>query len=84
MPSRRSSKSRPTPERVREILDVLERTHPEARCALDRTIHGLDILTAILASGETGDFVTLQTTCTRPDPLPPEEARALLLPEQSA
>lgn len=56
----------------------------EARCALDRTIHGLDILTAILASGETGDFVTLQTTCTRPDPLPPEEARALLLPEQSA
>jgi endonuclease-3 len=26
---------RPTPERTRQILDLLERSHPEAKCALD-------------------------------------------------
>lgn len=35
MPSRKPSKQRPTPERARKILDVLERAHPEAKCALD-------------------------------------------------
>jgi len=29
------SPKRPTPARARQILDVLERAHPEARCALD-------------------------------------------------
>ena len=33
MPPR--SPKRPTPARARQILDVLERAHPEARCALD-------------------------------------------------
>jgi endonuclease III len=35
VPPRRSSKPRPSPERARQILDVLEGAHPEARCALD-------------------------------------------------
>jgi endonuclease-3 len=34
-PSRKPSQPRPTPERTRQILDVLERAHPEAKCALD-------------------------------------------------
>ena len=34
MPPRRT-KPRVTPERARRILDILEKAHPEARCALD-------------------------------------------------
>jgi predicted dehydrogenase len=48
------------------------------RCSLDRTLHGVEVMTAILQSGETGQFVTLQTTCTRPAALGPAEAQALL------
>lgn len=48
------------------------------RCSLDRALHGVDIMTSILKSGETGEFVTLTTTCEQPAPLGPEEAAALL------
>jgi predicted dehydrogenase len=48
------------------------------RCSLDRTLHGVDIMTACLKSGETGAFITLTTTCTRPAALGPDEAAALL------
>jgi endonuclease-3 len=34
-PEKTRRPSRPTPERARQILDALERAHPEARCALD-------------------------------------------------
>lgn len=50
----------------------------EARCTLDRMLHGIDVMTSILKSGETGAFVDLRTTCTRPEPLGPDAARALL------
>jgi predicted dehydrogenase len=50
----------------------------EARCGLERALHGIDVMTSILRSGETGAFVDLTTTCTRPEPLGPEAARALL------
>ena len=50
----------------------------DARCSLDRALHGVDVMTACLKSGETGKFVTLTTTCTRPAALSPAEARALL------
>jgi predicted dehydrogenase len=50
----------------------------DARCSLDRALHGVEVMTACLKSGETGQFVTLQTTCTRPAALGPEEAAALL------
>lgn len=48
------------------------------RCSLERTLHGVDAMTSILRSGETGQFVELSTTCTRPAALSPSEARALL------
>jgi hypothetical protein len=35
-------------------------------------------MTAILASGDDGKFKTMKTTCTRPKPLPPDAARALM------
>jgi predicted dehydrogenase len=50
----------------------------DTRCSLDRTLHGVEVMTAILASGGTGKFINLKTTCTRPKALGPEEARALL------
>jgi predicted dehydrogenase len=50
----------------------------DARCSLERTLHGVEVMTACLKSGETGEFVTLTTTCTRPAALGPEEAQALL------
>lgn len=51
----------------------------DARCSLERTLHGVDVMLACLSSGETGQFVTLSTTCTRPAALSPAEARALLV-----
>jgi hypothetical protein len=54
-------------------------TGRDARCSLERTLHGVDVMTACLISGETGQFVTLQTTCTRPAALGIAEAQALLV-----
>lgn len=50
----------------------------ESRCSLERALHGIEVMTGILASGESGAFVEMQTTCTRPEALDPEAARALL------
>lgn len=50
----------------------------DARCSLARTLHGVDVMTSILKSGETGLFVEMTTTCTQPSALGIEEARALL------
>lgn len=50
----------------------------DARCSLERTLHGVDVMTAALKSGATGEFITLTTTCTRPAALGPKEAAALL------
>ncbi|MCX7288948.1 MAG: Gfo/Idh/MocA family oxidoreductase [Rhodobacterales bacterium] len=50
----------------------------DARCSLERALHGVDVMTACLTSGQTGKFVPLTTTCTRPAALSPTEARALL------
>lgn len=49
------------------------------RCGVDIAVHTVDLMTAILRSGETGEFVDLSTTCVRPEPLLPSEARDLLV-----
>ena len=48
------------------------------RCSEELALHAVDVMTAILKSGETGKFVAMQTTCERPAALGPKEARALL------
>lgn len=53
-------------------------TGRDARCSLDRTLHGVDVMTSILKSGETGQFVEMTTTCTQPAALGIDEAAALL------
>jgi hypothetical protein len=50
----------------------------DTRCSLERTLHGVDVMTSILASGEMGKFIDLKTTCTRPKALGVEEAKAML------
>jgi predicted dehydrogenase len=50
----------------------------DARCSIDRALHGVEVMTACLTSGETGQFVTMTTTCTRPDALSPAAAAKLL------
>jgi predicted dehydrogenase len=50
----------------------------DARCSLDRTLHGVDVMTSILKSGEENRFIDLTTTCTQPAALGIEEAHALL------
>ncbi|MCY1665056.1 Gfo/Idh/MocA family protein [Rhizobium sp. SL86] len=50
----------------------------DPRCSLDRTLHGIDVMTSILKSGQDGCFVDLATTCTQPAALGVDEALALL------
>jgi len=48
------------------------------RCSLETTLHGVDVMTSILKSAESGNTVALTTTCERSLPLSPDEARAML------
>jgi predicted dehydrogenase len=48
------------------------------RCSLELALHAVEVMTACLKSGETGQFVTMTTTCERPAPLSAAEAKALL------
>jgi predicted dehydrogenase len=50
----------------------------DARCSIDRALHAVDVMTSIIQSGAAGTFIDVTTTCTRPAPLGPEEARALV------
>jgi hypothetical protein len=49
-----------------------------ARCGLEVALHAVDVMTSLLKAGESGQVVTLTTTCDRPAALSPEEAQALL------
>ncbi len=60
-----------------DMMDSIE-TGKKARCDLDVALHAVDVMTSILRAGETGQVITLQTTCERPAALGIEEARALL------
>jgi predicted dehydrogenase len=60
-----------------DMMQSIEQGRP-ARCGLDVALHAVDVMTSILKAGETGQVVTLSTTCDRPAALGPTEARALL------
>jgi len=59
------------------MMDGIETGRP-ARCGLDVALHAVDVMTSILKSGETGQVITLATTCERPAAFGPDDARALL------
>lgn len=49
-----------------------------ARCGLDVALHAVDVMTSLLKAGESGQVLTLSTTCERPLALSPADAAALL------
>ncbi|MGJ8527825.1 Gfo/Idh/MocA family protein [Maritalea sp.] len=51
----------------------------EYRCSLDVALHVVDVMTGVLSSGETGQFVDMTTSCERPAAFGPIEATALLV-----
>lgn len=53
------------------------------RCSMEAALHAIEIMTGMLASGETGKFVNMSTTCERPAALGIKEAKALLRPVKS-
>lgn len=55
----------------------------DMRCSLERALHGVDVMLAILKSGEEGRFVDLETTCSRPEALDISAAEALLRSAQA-
>ncbi|MEE2864260.1 MAG: Gfo/Idh/MocA family oxidoreductase [Pseudomonadota bacterium] len=58
-------------------LAILEnRPH---RCSLEFALHVVDVMTSILASGESGTFIEIKTTCERPEALDPQAAKGLLI-----
>ena len=59
-------------------LAVAIQTGRDARCSIERPLHGVEVMTAILKSAETRQTLELQTTCTQPEPLTAEEAQSLL------
>ncbi|HUV32050.1 MAG TPA: Gfo/Idh/MocA family oxidoreductase [Devosiaceae bacterium] len=60
-----------------DMVRAVEEGRP-ARCSLDTALHAVDIMTSILRSGESGEFIEMTTTCVQPALLTPEEARAML------
>ncbi len=48
------------------------------RCTYAFALHAVEVMTSILASGETGQFVDILTECERPAPLDPTDAQSLL------
>lgn len=62
---------------VADLAEAINKKR-DPRCSLDRALHAVEVMTAILASGADGKFKTMKTTCTRPKPLPPDAARALM------
>jgi predicted dehydrogenase len=60
-----------------DMMQAIELGRP-ARCGLDVALHAVDVMTSLLKAGESGQVLTLTTTCDRPAALGPDEARALL------
>lgn len=60
-----------------DMMQAIDAGRP-ARCGLDVALHAVDVMTSLLEAGETGQVITLTTTCERPAALGPEEAAALL------
>lgn len=48
------------------------------RCSLAFSLHVVDVMLSILEAGESGQVMSLTTTCDRPAPLSAKEAQALL------
>ncbi|MDD9977649.1 MAG: Gfo/Idh/MocA family oxidoreductase, partial [Boseongicola sp.] len=50
------------------------------RCSLEMSLHAVEVMTGVLKAGETGQVVTMTTSCDRPDALGPDAASKLMAP----
>lgn len=48
------------------------------RCSQELALHVVEVMTSILSSGEKGQFIEMTTSCERPAPLNPSQAKELL------
>lgn len=74
---------KPTPRsnyRCAGLADMMAtiETGETARCGIDVALHVVEVMTGLLKAGETGEVLTLTTTCERPRALGIAEAQALL------
>lgn len=60
-----------------DMADAIRAGRPH-RCALDMALHVTEVLESILISGQEQRFVSITTTCPRPEPLNAQAARALM------
>jgi len=60
-----------------DMVAAIEECRP-SRSGIDIALHAVDVMTALLISGETRAVQQLTTTCVRPAALAPEMAQALL------
>ena len=66
--------------RAAGLADMAAAIHDgrDHRCSLDRTLHAVEVMLAVLQSGEEGRFIDIESTCTRPEALSSEEAASLM------
>jgi predicted dehydrogenase len=55
---------------------IIKKRH--ARCDVSLVAHVVEVMTAIMEAGKSRKVLTLKSTCKRPAPLGPDEARALM------
>jgi len=60
-----------------EMIMAIEE-NKDHMCSLDRALHGVEVMLAILESGETGQTIKMTTECEKPDSLGIDSARLLL------
>lgn len=66
-----------------DMAQAIQEGRPH-RCSLESALHAVEVMTGLLKSGETGQFVAMRTTCERPAALSPKEAQAMLAPVKGA
>ncbi len=60
-----------------DMMDAVT-TGRDYRCSLDRSLHTIDVLTAILRASDEGRAIDIVTSCTQPEALGIDAAQALL------
>jgi predicted dehydrogenase len=61
-----------------DMADAILNNKPLARCDISLVAHVVDVMTAMLDSGKSKKVVTVKSTCKRPEPFGPAEARVLM------
>lgn len=66
--------------RAAGLADMAQAIHHgrQHRCSLELALHVVEVMTAILQSGENGRFIEMETRCERPEALSPQQAHSLL------